>query len=79
MALYHSPIYQTSFESVIRSVQNKTFNIDFQDGGHRGHLGFPIRKSLATFDLQVNSILPLKFPVNWPFCSGDKIQNRYLT
>ena len=29
----------------------------FQDGGH---LGFPIRTILATFDLQVTSILPMK-------------------
>ena len=25
--------------------------IDFQDGGHGGHLGFPIGVTLATFDL----------------------------
>ena len=39
-ALYCSPEYQKSFESVGLSVQEKKFNIDFQDGGH---LGFPIR------------------------------------
>ena len=55
MALYHSPDYQTNFESVGLSVQEKKFNIDFQD------LGFPIRKILATFDLQVTLILPMKF------------------
>ena len=57
MALYHSPDYQTSFESISLSVQEKKFNIDFQDGDH---LGFPIRMILATFDLQVISILPMK-------------------
>ena len=67
MALYRSPDYQTSFESIDLSVQEKNFNIDFQDGGH---LGFPIRKILATFDLEVTSILPMKFRVNWPFDSG---------
>ena len=27
---------------------------------------------LAIFDLQVTQMLPTKFPVNWPFGSGDK-------
>ena len=54
MALYRSP---DKFESIGLSVQKK-FNIDFQDGGH---LGFPIRRILATADLQVTSILPMKF------------------
>ena len=54
MALYRSPYYQTSLSL---SVQEE-FNIDFQDGGH---LGFPIRTILATFDLQVTSILRMKF------------------
>ena len=43
------------------------FNTDFQDGSH---LGFRIRMILAIFDLQVTSILPMKFRVNWPFGSG---------
>ena len=62
MALYGSPDYQTSFKSTGLSVQKKTFNIDFQDGGHPG---FPIRMTLATFDLHVTLILPMKFRVNW--------------
>ena len=66
MALYPSPDYQTSFKSVGLSVREK-FNIDFQDGGH---LGLPIRMILATFDVQVTSLLPIKFCVNWPFGSG---------
>ena len=57
-ALYRSSDYQTSFESVGIWVQEKKFNIDFQDGGH---LGFPIRMILASFDLQVTSILPIDF------------------
>ena len=48
MTLYRSPDYQTSFESVGLSVQEKKFNIEFQDSGH---LGFPIRIISATFDL----------------------------
>ena len=67
MALYRSPDYQTSFESVGLSVQEKRFNTDFQDGSH---LGFPIRIILASFDLQVTLILPMKFQVYWPFGSG---------
>ena len=46
MALYRSSDYQTSFKSVGLSVQEKKFNIDFQDGGH---LGFPVRIILAKF------------------------------
>ena len=65
MVLYRSPDYQTSFESVGLLVQK--FNMDFQDVGH---LGFPIGTILATFDLQVTLILPMKFEVVWPFGSG---------
>ena len=66
MALYLSSDYQTSFKSIGLWVQKK-FNKDFQDGDH---LGFPIRMILATFDLQVTLVLPMKFRVNWPFVSG---------
>ena len=58
MALYRSPDFQTSIESIDLSVQEKKFNIDFQD---EGHFGFPIRMILATFDLQVTLVLPMKF------------------
>ena len=50
MALYHSPEYQTSFESTDLSVQEKKFKINFQDDGcdsHREHL---IRTILAIFN-----------------------------
>ena len=51
------------------SVQEKKFNINFQDGGH---LGFPIRMILATFDPQVtcNEVL-----FSWLFGSEEKVQN----
>ena len=49
MALYCSPDYQTSLKSVGLSVQEKKFNIDFQD---EGHLLFAIRMILTTFDLR---------------------------
>ena len=40
--------------------------IDFQDGSHGGHLGFPIGKILAIFYLQVTPMIPTKFQVKWP-------------
>ena len=40
--------------------------MNFQDGGHGGHLGFPIGTILAIFNLQVTPILPTKCRVNWP-------------
>ena len=36
----------------------KKRKLDFQDGGHGGHLGFPIGTILAIFDLQVTLMLP---------------------
>ena len=55
------------------SVQEKKFNINFQDGRH---LGFPIRMILATFDPQVtcNEVL-----ISWLFGSEEKVQNRFST
>ena len=69
MALYHSPDFQTSFKSIGLSVQEKKFNIGFQDGGH-----FSIRMILATFDLQVTSILPTGLLVQ-----DKNVQNRFST
>ena len=43
-----------SFKSAGLSVLEKKFKIDFQDGGHGGHLGFWIWTILALFDLQYN-------------------------
>ena len=51
--------------------------IDFQDGGHGGHLGFPIGTILAVFDLQVTPMLPSNFGVNWPFGSREEAKNRF--
>ena len=61
------------FESFGLSVEKKSFEIDFQDGGH---LGFPIGVILVTFDLQVAPILRTKFRVYWPFGS-EEVQNRF--
>ena len=32
---------------------------------------------LAIFDLQVTPMLPTKFQINWPFSSGEEVQNRF--
>ena len=64
-------------ESIGLSVQEKKRKINFQDGVHGSHLGFPIGTILATFDLQVTLMLPTKFGVNWPFGSGEEAKNRY--
>ena len=60
MALYRSPDYQTSSSQLAFWFKRRSSIqcTDFQDGGH---LGFPIRTILATFDLQVTSILAMKF------------------
>ena len=58
--------FLASLESTGLSVQEKKGKIDFQAGGHGGHLGFPIGMTLAIFDLQVTPMLPTKYRVNWP-------------
>ena len=51
-----------SFESPCLSVQKKKQKIDFQDGCHGAHPGFPIGTILAIFDVvQVTPMLPNKF------------------
>ena len=54
------------------------FKIDFQAGNCGGHIGFSIKTNLTIFDLQVTQILPTKCPVNWPFTSGEEVQNSFL-
>ena len=50
--IYKSPrCFLSFFESIGLSVQKKKGKIDFQDGCHGGHLGFPIGMILAIFDL----------------------------
>ena len=63
MALYRSPMYQTSFESIGFSVQEK-LRIHFQDDAHGSHIGFLIGTILAIYDLKINAILPTKVPVS---------------
>ena len=38
-------------------VRDKKSKIDFQDGCHSGHLGFPIKRILPIFDLHVTLML----------------------
>ena len=49
-----TPMLPTKFQvcwSIGLSVQEKEQKIDFQDGCHGRHLGFPIRPILAIYDL----------------------------
>ena len=43
----------------------KKRKMDFQDGSHGCHLGYPIGMILAILDLQVALMLPTKIKVNW--------------
>ena len=53
ISLYKSPPYfLSSFPSIGLSIQEKRFELDFQDGYCGGHLVFQIRTILATSDLQ---------------------------
>ena len=71
-----NPMLPTKLESIGLSVQEKR-KVDFQDGGHGGHLGFPIGMTLAIFDLQVTPMLPTKFGVNRSFGSGEVTKSRF--
>ena len=66
-----------SFESTGLSVQEKRRKIDFQDGCHGGHLGYPTGTILAIFYLQVIPMSPTKFGVNWPFGAGEEAKYRF--
>ena len=48
------------------SVQEKKRKIDFQDGPHGGHLGFPIGNDFSYFCSISHPMLPTKYRVNWP-------------
>ena len=65
----------TSHPDASYQVQERKRKIDFQDGSHNGHLGFPIRTNLAIFDVQVTLMLPTEFQVSWPFSSGEEVKN----
>ena len=61
--------YQVSSQLAFR-FRRRSQKIDFQDGGH---LGYPIGRILAIFDLQVTPMSPTKFGVNWPFGAGAMV------
>ena len=67
----------SKLEPTVFIVQEKKRKVDFQDGGHGSHLGFPIGTCLAIFDLQVTLMLPCKFGVNWPFSTGEEAKHRF--
>ena len=68
MALYRSPDYQTTFESICFSVQEKKFNIDFQDSGHQNDFIY----FLSTSHLDTSNELAFWFRIK-------KVQNRFST
>ena len=67
----------TKFGSIGLLVQEKKRKINFQDGGHGGHLGFLIGMLLVIFDLQVTPMLPTQFEVNWLLGLGEEAKNRF--
>ena len=76
MALYRSPDYQTSFKSIGLSVQEKV-----QYRFSRWRPWWPSwisnQNDFSNFYLQATCILPMKFPVNWPFGSGEKFKTDF--
>ena len=68
----------TKFKSNQSFRKEKKWRIDFQDGGHAGHLGFLIWKVLDIFDLLVTPLLPSKFQDNWPFFSEVEVNKRAM-
>ena len=75
--IYKYPRYFISSFKFGLSVQDKQYKIDFQDGDCGSHLEFLIGKISVIFYLQVIPILPMRFPVNWHFSSGEDVQNRF--
>ena len=66
--IYKSPqCFLPSFESIGLLVQEKKRKIDFQDGGHGSHLGFPTGTILAILDQQVTLMTPTKLQSQMAF------------
>ena len=63
MAMYHSPEYQTSFESIRLLVQEK-YKIVFQDGSCSIRLGFLIQRFYFSFFFYLH-ITPVSFMSTW--------------
>ena len=75
--IYKSPRYFLMFRKIGLLVQEKKQKIDFQDGHHGSHLGFPTETILAIFDLHFIPMLPTKFRVSRPIGSGEEAKNRF--
>ena len=73
----HPSCFLQSFKRTGLFVQEKKQKIEFQDGHHGDHLGFPTATILTIFDLQVTLMLPTKFGINWPFSSGEEAKSRF--
>ena len=58
---------ESPMRKLLSSSARKTLK---QDGGCGGHLGFPIGKILAIFDLKVILLLECKFQLKLPNSSG---------
>ena len=71
--------FQLCLESTGLSVQWKKRKIDFQDGGHVGHLGVSIETILASF--LFTSFPDTSFQVlsQIAFRAGKEAQNEFLT
>ena len=69
------PSFLPRFESIVLSVQEKKGKMDSQVCRHGGHPGFPIGTIILFFYLEVTSMLPTKFQVNWPFGSAEEAKN----
>ena len=66
---------QKSLESTDLSVQEKKFNIDFQDGGQGDHLGFQMGIILAIFNVPYpDTSYQVSSQVTFPFGSRSSKQ-----
>ena len=72
-----TPMLPTKFQVIGLWVHEKKRKIDFQDGGHGGHLGCPKEMPLTIFYLHVTPILPTQFRAIWPFSSGEEVKDTF--
>ena len=73
MALYLSPDYQTSFESIGLSFQEKNFQYRFSRWWLWWHSWISNQNDFKYF-WSTNHLDTAKFWVNWPFGSGEKVK-----
>ena len=65
--------------SILKNIYGMPVNgaWSFEQTLNGSQLGFTIGTIVAIFDLRVAPMLPTKFRVNWPFCSGEEAKNRF--